>query len=187
MIDDLPPELEALSRRAGRQLRDALGNEAAPRILLERIRTEPGRADGGGPRWWRQPAFLLAAALLIGIGLGAAGSRLLDGREPRAAAETAAAGAELRRDVRFVLVAPGARHVSLVGEFNGWSTTATPMTPAGDGTEWAVTVPLAPGRHLYAFIVNDSSWTPDPQAPLAPESWFGVRNSVVVVGDRVGM
>ena len=51
---------------------------------------------------------------------------------------------------------------------------------------FSVSVPLAAGRHVYAFVVDGNDWVADPQAPLSPEQWFGQRNSVVVVpaGDR---
>jgi hypothetical protein len=47
-----------------------------------------------------------------------------------------------------------------------------------------VDVPLAPGRHLYAFVVDGTRWTPDPNAPLAPGDDFGAPNSVIMVGEK---
>ena len=79
-----------------------------------------------------------------------------------------------------MLVAPSATRVALVGEFNDWDATATPMARAAGGA-WHVALPLANGRHVYAFVVDGSSWVADPQAPLAPERWFGARNSVLLV------
>jgi 1,4-alpha-glucan branching enzyme len=85
--------------------------------------------------------------------------------------------------VRFALVAPGASRVSLVGDFNRWDASATPMRQLGDGRLWIVEVPLPPGRHVYAFVV-DGDVTPDPSAPRAGEEDFGVPSSVVLVGNR---
>ena len=54
-------------------------------------------------------------------------------------------------------------------------------------TTWSVAVQLPAGRHVYAFVVDGDAWVADPQAPLAPEQWYGQRNSVVIVaslGDR---
>ncbi len=87
------------------------------------------------------------------------------------------------RPVRFVYVSPAARRVTLVGGFNGWNPDATPMQRASGGKVWITSVELPPG-HLYAFVVDDSTWVADPQAPLAPEDWFGARNSVLVVANR---
>lgn len=137
---------------------------------------------------------LAAAVLIFALGLGA-GALLLSPRDTRSVETAANSAREVApvsqasdasnaepRLVEFVLVAPRAARVSLVGEFNGWDASATPMrhTERGDGT-WSVSVPLGAGRHVYAFVIDNSTWIPDPQAPLAPEQWYGERNSVVVV------
>jgi hypothetical protein len=90
---------------------------------------------------------------------------------------------ELRR-VEFILAAPRASQVTLVGDFNGWSPAATPLHPSEHQGTWSVTVPLAPGRHEYAFLVDGKHWLPDPQAPRAPGNDFGAPNSVLTVTER---
>jgi 1,4-alpha-glucan branching enzyme len=83
----------------------------------------------------------------------------------------------------FVLQAPQASKVSLVGDFNGWSAAATPMSRTDDG-KWVVKVRLPAGRHVYAFEVDGTHGTtfmPDPQALRAPDDGFG-PSSVVLVG-----
>jgi hypothetical protein len=104
--------------------------------------------------------------------------------ETMAAAPASIAGAEAPRVVQFVLVAPAARHVALVGDFNGWDPRSTPLhrASAGHGDVWAVELPLAPGRHAYAFVVDDSTWVADPGAARAPGDDFGAPSSVIVVG-----
>lgn len=126
-------------------------------------------------------AALAAAVLLFAIGLGVGVSLL----RPRASADPSVASANdtPAQRVEFVLVAPRASRVSLVGEFNGWDASATPMRLTNDRGTWSVSVPLSPGRHVYSFVVDDSTWVPDPQAPLSPERWFGERNSVIVVSE----
>jgi hypothetical protein len=84
------------------------------------------------------------------------------------------------RPVQFMLVAPSANRVALVGEFNDWDPAATPMLREPGGA-WHVALPLNTGRHVYAFVVDGTAWVADPQAPLAPERWFGTRNSVLLV------
>ena len=88
------------------------------------------------------------------------------------------------QQVQFMFVAPAATRVALVGEFNDWDPSATPMSRMGGGA-WHVALPLTRGRHVYAFVVDGSSWVADPQAPLAPERWFGAQNSVVLVNGAV--
>ena len=86
--------------------------------------------------------------------------------------------------VQFVLVAPDAQSVALVGDFNDWQPGATPLHAASAGRVWSVEVPLQTGRHRYAFIVDDRRWVPDPTAPRAPGDDFGTPNSVVTVAER---
>jgi hypothetical protein len=83
--------------------------------------------------------------------------------------------------VKFVLVAPQAARVSLVGDFNRWDPAATPMERTPTGGTWSVVIPLTAGRHEYAFVVDGKQWLPDPSAPLAPVDGFGAPNSVVLV------
>jgi Carbohydrate-binding module 48 (Isoamylase N-terminal domain) len=148
------------------------------------------RAESGARRWTISPPTAIAAALAF-TALGAAAAagvyslrdsdtQTIVTRLPEAAAPPSA----LRPPpVRFALVAPGASRVSLVGDFNRWDAQATPMRQLGDGRLWLVEVPLPPGRHVYAFVV-DGDVTPDPAAPRAGEEDFGTPSSVVLVGAR---
>ena len=83
---------------------------------------------------------------------------------------------------QFVLVAPQAASVSLVGDFNDWDPARSPMQTAHG--VWATVVPLAPGRYRYAFLVNGVEWRADPGAPHAMDDEFGTPSSVVTVGGR---
>ena len=85
--------------------------------------------------------------------------------------------------VQFMLVAPDARTVSVVGDFNDWDPAATPLREAADAGVWTITVPLAAGRHQYVFMIDGNRWTPDPAAPTAVEDDFGMPNSVITVGE----
>jgi hypothetical protein len=49
------------------------------------------------------------------------------------------------QQVQFVLVAPSAKSVALVGDFNDWS--AVPLAPVQVGGAWTITVPLARVRY----------------------------------------
>jgi hypothetical protein len=81
--------------------------------------------------------------------------------------------------VTFVLFEPGAKQVSLSGEFNGWSPNATPMKRDGAG-HWETTLALAPGRHEYMFVV-DGNWKHDPLARVNVWNQSGTLNSVAQV------
>ena len=81
----------------------------------------------------------------------------------------------------FRIWAPFAAQVSVAGDFNGWKPeTAIPMRKQANG-EWAATVQLPAGRHLYKLIV-DGKWLPDPENPMQEDDNFGGKNSEVMVG-----
>lgn len=80
---------------------------------------------------------------------------------------------------RFMLVAPEAHEVALVGDFNDWEKAATPLEKKNG--VWTVTVPLSPGRYSYAFLVDGQRWTADPSAPRNVGDDFGRPSSVITV------
>lgn len=132
-------------------------------------------------------ALAAAAALLLAVQGGGApaapdGPTLAAGDAPTAASP--AAVVDTVQVVQFLIVAPaGARTVALVGDFNDWDVGATPLRAAGAGGLWTVEVPLAAGRHRYAFVVDDATWLADPSAPRAAGSDFGTPSSVVTVSE----
>ncbi len=85
--------------------------------------------------------------------------------------------------VRFDLRLPSAaKAVAVVGDFNGWDARATPMARRKRDGTWSVNVPLTPGRHVYAFVVNGAQWVVDPMAPRVPDDGYGPANAVMVEG-----
>jgi hypothetical protein len=195
MLDDdleFDPALEHVVAVARRPV---AMDPAAKRRLLGAVRAEtrPSRAR---PRWaWLTDARSLRlspvagtalAASLVGVGvlLG------LDLASPPLVPDARSGQQQLlppprdsmRDGVKFVLVAPQAARVSLVGDFNRWDPAATPMERTPTGGTWSVVVPLSAGRHEYAFVVDGKQWLPDPSAPLAPVDGLGAPNSVVLVG-----
>ncbi len=76
----------------------------------------------------------------------------------------------------FEFVAPpDTGSVSLAGDFNGWSTTATPMRRGAD--RWTATLELGPGMHSYKFVRNGDEWLPDPRNAMTEPDGFGGANS----------
>jgi len=147
---------------------------------------------------WQPTVPMLAAAALavVAVGLGYAGRVLVEPTSAVVASNDAApsnvelvpasadANGVRRVSMQFVLDAPEATSVSLVGDFNGWDPAVAVMKdPTGSGV-WEVTLLLPPGRHTYAFLVSDSIWTPDPRAPQVADPDYGRSNSVVLVPDR---
>ena len=52
----------------------------------------------------------------------------------------------------FTLIWPDAEAIFLAGDFNHWSTTATPLHALSEG-RWRVRVSLPPGRCRYCFYI----------------------------------
>ena len=55
--------------------------------------------------------------------------------------------------VDFICRAPRAKSVSLIGDFNGWTPGANPMTRMPDGG-WVIRMELPHGHHRYQFLVD---------------------------------
>ena len=66
------------------------------------------------------------------------------------------------RPTNFLLLAPQARQVSVIGEFNNWQPNAHPMKRQPDGG-WTAQIPLNHGHHQYLFLV-DGEKKLDPRA-----------------------
>lgn len=80
-----------------------------------------------------------------------------------------------RRRVSFSFRDPGAREVSLVGDFNDWNPKRHPMKRDENGV-WTKAVMLVPGTYEYKFWV-DGNWMADMQAPGLCENVFGTMNN----------
>ena len=69
--------------------------------------------------------------------------------------------------------------VHLVGEFNDWDLTATPMTRRRGGI-FRVTLELEPGReYQFRYLVNGEHWRNDWHADAYVPGDFGEDNCVV--------
>ena len=123
-------------------------------------------------------AFALSAGHMIGSASRAAEADL----DPVAVTRDAHA-AEAEQGVQFVLVAPDARKVAVVGDFNDWDATHTGFQAEHrGGGVWSVTAVVPPGHHRYSFVVDDSLWVVDPAAPRAVDDDYGRPNSALVIG-----
>jgi hypothetical protein len=188
VVDDLrtlPPVDEAAIRRivtAASEDENAMG---AARFEVRRS------------RWW-QSRVPLAAAAGLALAAGLAGYAVRGGPTATSGttitavrAESIASLASSESAVRspqsvvptqFILEAPRASRVALVGDFNAWDADQTPLLRDPSSGIWTVMVRLAPGRHVYAFMVDGTAWTLDPRAPTAQDPEFGTPSSVVLVG-----
>lgn len=197
MHDDDRDELIA---RIADELREPVALDPA---FDERVMAHVRRASSArwrhAFRWWTEPKPLRVsplAGLAWAAGLGAVvllADRALEQHPapiaPTPTAPSVAVGGQPALDtgnevVQFVLVAPQASTVALVGDFNGWDPSLTQLHPAPAGGVWSVNVALSPGQHQYAFVVDGKEWRPDPASPHAVTDDFGAPNSVIVVGGK---
>lgn len=81
------------------------------------------------------------------------------------------------------------QQVALVGSFNNWDKDADPMIRRSDGA-FEFVISLNPGSYRYKFVLNGSSWTPDPaNSNTQPDDMGGVNSMLVVTeshADPVG-
>lgn len=65
------------------------------------------------------------------------------------------------RLVRLMFDDPNARHVAVVGDFNGWRAEATPMRQDRVSGKWETRLALPDGEHRYAIVVDNTRWVGD--------------------------
>lgn len=191
MRDDHDERLDSITNELKQQVRISASFDAR---VMNAIRGLPRHARAG--LWSRlttprrimvTPLSWSIAAVAAFLFVAFASVNVVDGA--RALARPIAgvlfpkdAKSQQRQSVQFVLVAPDARKVAVVGDFNGWNAqhASYQAKPRGGGV-WAVTAALPIGHHRYSFVVDDSLWVADPIAPRAIDSDFGVINSAIVV------
>jgi hypothetical protein len=169
-VERTPGSVDAVVRAA--LMRSAPAGDDAPGRG-----TPVAAADRGLWRWFTRPRLTLSPLSAAAWAAAVAVVALLVG-VPFGGHTDDRASTPVRH--QFVLVAPDARSVSLVGDFNGWDSGATPLVRQGEA--WTVELDLEPGRHVYSFVVDGDEWVPDRSAPRAPEDDFGRPSSVILVG-----
>jgi len=172
----------------GSRIRDALEWIWAPRT----VRIRPAWALAG------LAAIALAVGTLpVGIDGPAGGGTPTAAMDPGSAPATssnpgstvtAVAGAGSSGEptvyVRFELDAQGASSVRLAGNFTGWQPEYE-LAEIRPG-EWSALVPLEPGVHDYAFVVDDEQWMADPDAIQVDDGFGGVNSRIALVSPNAG-
>jgi hypothetical protein len=158
---------------------------AAARVLP--AADEPFLPERG--RGWRRIALaggLVAAAAIAGFVVRGTVSAPAPARVATATPVTPAALSAERPVTRvveqFVFKAPAAKRVAVIGDFNRWDPSSAPMARSPDGELWSISIPIWPGRHTYAFMVDDSIMVLDPRAPKSRDPDLGAEGSVRIVG-----
>lgn len=198
-------ERDIVIERVRAELRDSRAAEPDPRAVARVLSTVFASPRPSAWRHvldnWRMPrisrlgALAMAGGALL-VGMFVRGSLVPEATvasdAPIASASPIAGGAvvpvagtdgERLVPTQFILDDETARRVSIVGDFNEWKPGATPLTRLETGV-WTATVPLPAGRHVYAFVLDDTLLVPDPRAPKAGDSDYGREGSVVMVFAR---
>jgi hypothetical protein len=128
-------------------------------------------------------ALVLAVALSAGHVIGAMRANRANGRVEDATDRSGGSKSSARRSVQFVLIAPTARKVQVVGDFNDWDASHQEyVAQHRGGGVWSVTATIPEGHHRYSFVVDDSLWVTDPSAPRVLDDDYGLPNSALLVG-----
>ena len=158
-------------------------DESFERRVMVRVRRYHAQQRHSRGRGWLTAAATLAhrpawaAALAAGlVAIATAGVLRVRGAEH----VVAVSGQE---PTPFVLVAPNARSVAVVGDFNNWGLGDSALIATNHQGVWSVTAVVPAGLHRYAFVVDGKRWMADPRAPRSPDDDFGMPSSALVVED----
>jgi hypothetical protein len=189
-----PDGLAALERAIGAfadRVRAApvpdLSERVMARIAAGSRPSTAGRVAAAVVRWldwlWAprpvqvRPAFGMAALMVLAL-FAVAAPRGLAPTQRDAMANGVATPSVSLVYVQFRLEARGATQVALAGSFTGWQPEYQ-LRETAPGT-WSILLPLGPGIHDYAFVVDGREWVADPHA-LRIDDGFGGSNSRIAL------
>ncbi len=124
-----------------------------------------------------RPAYglLAAAAVALAVFVPDGWRSSADG----ASSSVVSATVEPSLFVQFRLEAPDASTVRLAGSFTNWQPRhALHQTVPGT---WTITLPLPPGVHDYAFVVDGQQWVADPFAQAVDDGFGGTNSRIALV------
>ncbi len=84
--------------------------------------------------------------------------------------------------VQFTLREADASRIALAGSFSDWEPRYE-LAPTASGV-WSVMVPLEPGVHDYAFVLDGERWVVDPDAPQVDDDFGGANNRLPIISPR---
>ncbi|MCK4512559.1 hypothetical protein KAW64_12520, partial [bacterium] len=127
-----------------------------------------------------EPPALLSRAISAAGGVGGGG--VMARAATAGDAELLVGPVLLDEGILFSIRQMSADRVNVAGEFNGWSTDATPMSDEdGDGI-WIAIMELEPGSYEYKFVTDGgASWIADEGNPESVPDPYGGKNSLVIV------
>lgn len=80
---------------------------------------------------------------------------------------------------RFVIQQHGSQKVDITGSFTKWH--PVPLAPTGTEGYWEVYLDIPEGEHRYTYIIDGTTYLPDPTVPNQESDDFGSTNSILQV------
>ena len=96
--------------------------------------------------------------------------------------DAAAAIAELEKEQNFLIQAPSAKEVYVVGDFNDWKIDRGSMLDRLEDGRWTKAIRLRPGVYRYKFVI-DGEWVLDSQNSLKRPNPFGSFDSILELNE----
>ncbi len=197
--EDLSPEERARLAAMRPALERAAASVRAARApdLVGRVMTAlPRAAPAPVPAWrraagwlWKPRPVRIALRPAYGLAVAAVAALLLvppRGGVPGAADGGLATAPVVVRSpapaetpvvyVQFRLETADASRVALAGDFTGWKPRYT-LRETAPGV-WTALVPVPPGVHDYAFVVDGDRWIADPSAPQVEDDFGGTNSRI---------
>lgn len=132
------------------------------------VRLSPGDRIGYRIRQWLKP-LIYATAGFAAAGLIAYGMFIPPVQSPRIN--------------RFVIYNAAAHQVELAGSFTGWKRKS--LKPIRNSGYWEIYLPVPPGEHRFAYILDGDRQIADPTLPASENDDFGGRNSILNIEGRI--
>lgn len=90
--------------------------------------------------------------------------------------------AENTRQVAFELLAPEARSVVLLGDFNHWAAPGVALIGPDSGGKWRLemVVPGPRGRMNYVYLVDEQEYRTDNLRPIESDDYGGGNNILYI-------
>ncbi|HEX2188682.1 MAG TPA: glycogen-binding domain-containing protein [Longimicrobiaceae bacterium] len=123
-----------------------------------------------------RPAYALTGAMLAAFAVVQVPRLPAPAAPPVAVREAPPAPAAPTMYVHFRLEAPQAHQVALAGTFTGWE--PRDVLRETEPGVWTALVPLRPGVHDYAFVVDGEEWVTDPAATQVEDSFGGTNSRI---------
>jgi hypothetical protein len=145
----------------------ASSREFLPEGFVDEVMAKIEPARGRIIQWpVFRPALLAAAAAILVVGIGIGGF-------------FASRNSNVMM-VQFMLEAPTANRVQLVGDFSKWDPQGYELSRSAPDAPWVIRIPLEKGKaYTYNFIIDESQWVPDPKAPARIDDGFGGSGSLL--------